>query len=105
MPNIELNMGKALSMSQHTDDTSKVSNLNAKHNDNSSNNKNIEKNTNENDEDIECVICLDAKPNILSINCGHSVMCKECSQQFCVQSATCPVCREPAKILLNVFEK
>lgn len=38
----------------------------------------------------ECSVCLDAKPNVVFLPCGHVTACQQCSQQI----NTCPLCRE-----------
>jgi len=45
---------------------------------------------NSNSHTNSCVICLDQKPNMTFIPCGHVATCELCSSQ--VQS--CPICRE-----------
>merc|ERR1712129_255619 len=44
--------------------------------------------------EMECIICLDRTANVVSIACGHSVMCKECAEQLSLQTTQCPVCRQ-----------
>lgn len=46
-----------------------------------------------------CVICLDAKLDVLLIPCAHIVMCKNC----CLTVKTCPVCRTPIQVAMKVF--
>ena len=45
-----------------------------------------------------CVICLINPPNILYCNCGHQVLCEECSKK--VESLkNCPICKTENTIL------
>ena len=45
-----------------------------------------------------CVICLTNPPNILYCNCGHQVLCEECSKK--VESLeNCPICKTENTIL------
>eukprot|EP01083_Nonionella_stella_P166115 554402_1 len=40
-------------------------------------------------------ICLDNEANVVSITCGHKVMCQSCAKLLMVEmNARCPVCRE-----------
>lgn len=41
----------------------------------------------------ECVICLDKKPNITLVPCGHHVTCKDCYEKYRFIKNTCPLCR------------
>jgi hypothetical protein len=47
-----------------------------------------------NNEDTECVICFDAKPNILHDPCGHGGVCKDCSLEYIKNEETCMFCRK-----------
>ena len=40
----------------------------------------------------ECVICLTNPPNILFCNCGHVVLCVECSKTG-ESLEKCPICK------------
>lgn len=42
----------------------------------------------------QCVICLDRKPNIISLPCGHLCMCHECSIKNDAKGFNCPLCKE-----------
>ena len=45
-----------------------------------------------------CVICLTNPPNIVYCNCGHQVLCEECSKK--VESLkNCPICKTENTIL------
>ena len=45
-----------------------------------------------------CVICLTNPPNILYCNCGHQVLCEECSKTG-ESLENCPICKTENKIL------
>jgi len=48
------------------------------------------------DEHVECCVCLDEAPNIMNDGCKHKVMCIACAIKYTEdQSHTCPVCRAP----------
>ena len=46
-----------------------------------------------------CVVCLEAKPNILYLDCLHIVICDSCNRLKKTGRENCDVCRE------NVFER
>jgi len=48
------------------------------------------------DERVEeplCVVCFDAAPQVVLLECGHVVLCRACAQQIMLTSRSCPVCR------------
>ena len=45
-----------------------------------------------------CVICLTNPPNILYCNCGHQVLCEECSKTG-ESLENCPICKTENTIL------
>ena len=46
---------------------------------------------------VECIACMDGKPNILFCNCGHLVLCEECYKIS--TSSICPVCKMDNEII------
>ena len=46
---------------------------------------------------VECIVCMDNKPNILFCNCGHLVLCEECYKIS--TSSICPVCKMDNEII------
>ena len=46
----------------------------------------------------KCVICLTNPPNILFCNCGHQVLCVECSKTG-ESLKKCPICKTKNTIL------
>lgn len=52
--------------------------------------KNIQKLFLEND----CVICLDKKPDTISLPCGHACMCYECALKISEKKFKCPMCNQ-----------
>ena len=42
----------------------------------------------------ECALCLDHKPNTISLPCGHMCMCYECAVQNSLNNFNCPMCNE-----------
>lgn len=49
----------------------------------------------ENEEEEECVVCMDAAPDVRLVPCGHRVMCDRCADVLVRRrtDAECPVCR------------
>ena len=45
-----------------------------------------------------CVICLTNPPNVLYYNCGHQVLCEECSKTG-ENLEKCPICKTKNTIL------
>ena len=54
----------------------------------------------------ECVVCLDAPATHACVPCGHKCLCKGCGERERAAAAQprCPLCREPTRDLLRVFE-
>ena len=46
---------------------------------------------------VECVVCMNDKPNILFCNCGHLCECGECYKIS--TSSICPVCKTDNEII------
>ena len=44
-------------------------------------------------EEDQCVVCYEAKPNILFLDCSHLVICEECDRKGSFRN--CPMCRTP----------
>lgn len=44
-------------------------------------------------ESSECVVCLDASPEIIFAPCGHFCTCEGCANELYKKSKTCPMCR------------
>jgi len=40
-----------------------------------------------------CVVCLNDRGRMLSVNCGHTALCVTCSAKYVSRSSTCPLCR------------
>ena len=51
----------------------------------------------------ECSICLDKKPNAISLPCGHFCMCYDCAMKCSDNSFNCPMCNEPLNSYKCVF--
>jgi hypothetical protein len=47
--------------------------------------------------DSECIVCFDAKPNIIQDPCGHGGFCKECALEYIKTEDKCMICREKIK--------
>ncbi|GMH64799.1 hypothetical protein TL16_g04046 [Triparma laevis f. inornata] len=48
----------------------------------------------EKDED-KCVVCLMNVPDAQMRPCGHSMICRYCTQELMTRSQPCPICRKP----------
>lgn len=50
----------------------------------------------EHDHRLQCVVCMDARANVTTAPCAHSIMCEECLSQLTVDNngdKKCPMCR------------
>ena len=50
--------------------------------------------------DDSCVICIEAKPDILFCDCGHLCVCEECF--LVLNEDKCPKCREYNKVIRKI---
>lgn len=41
-----------------------------------------------------CAICLDKKPNSITLPCGHICLCYECAMMNLSKGFNCPLCNE-----------
>ncbi|KAJ6239775.1 caspase regulator [Anaeramoeba flamelloides] len=60
-------------------------------------------NTKENEENVVCKICMDAKVTTLFLPCKHLCCCKECAEQIHKRNGICPMCRMPINAIMEVF--
>ena len=51
----------------------------------------------------ECALCLNHKPNTISLPCDHMCMCYECAAQNSLNNFNCPMCNEPLSGYKFVF--
>ena len=54
-------------------------------------------------EDV-CSICLEKKPNTISLPCGHFCMCYECASKSYEMNYNCPMCNEHLSSFKYVFD-
>eukprot|EP00930_Biecheleria_cincta_P064272 TRINITY_DN4982_c2_g1_i1.p1 TRINITY_DN4982_c2_g1~~TRINITY_DN4982_c2_g1_i1.p1 ORF type:complete len:519 (-),score=40.76 TRINITY_DN4982_c2_g1_i1:52-1608(-) len=62
--------------------------------------------TSEFDEDLMCVVCLDAKKTHAFVPCGHQCVCADCAHGLLPRrsgDATCPVCRASVSNVIQIF--
>lgn len=52
----------------------------------------------------ECALCLDHKPNTISLPCGHMCMCYDCAMKNASNNFNCPICNEPLSGYKFVFD-
>ena len=41
----------------------------------------------------ECIVCFDAKPEVVIVSCGHRVLCMKCAAEMETRRQNCPICR------------
>lgn len=51
----------------------------------------------------DCVICLSEQRSVLVYPCRHLCLCADCAEALPSQSSKCPMCRNPAKLLLRIM--
>ncbi len=49
----------------------------------------------------QCVVCLDAKADVL-MDCGHECVCSECCDEWLAIQQTCPICKRSVS---DVYKK
>lgn len=52
------------------------------------------------DDNVNCVFCLDNLKTYACVPCGHKVFCETCSQK---NHKICPLCRKPIQSVLKIF--
>lgn len=55
----------------------------------------------------ECVVCMDAKRDIVLIPCGHNCVCNTCGQILLASrgdGAQCPICRKKIEGVYRLFQ-
>lgn len=52
------------------------------------------------EDELTCVICLDKKPTMICIPCGHMCLCESCKSQM--TKKRCPICNQPVKNIYKV---
>jgi hypothetical protein len=57
------------------------------------------------DEEVLCVLCLDAPKDHIIIPCGHQCVCGACAEKLkrVKRNPACPICREPINATFKVF--
>ena len=50
----------------------------------------------------DCVICLSDERSVLVYPCRHLCLCADCAESLPVQNCRCPICRQPASLLLRL---
>ena len=48
----------------------------------------------EDEEEAECLICMDAAKDVVLVPCGHYCLCAPCAQRL---DGKCPMCRAPIR--------
>jgi hypothetical protein len=52
--------------------------------------------------DKSCLVCMEAQPNTVLLECGHMVLCDKCAPKV-VEKNSCPLCRAPIARSLRVY--
>ena len=56
------------------------------------------------EEEVLCVVCMDAPKQHIILPCGHQCVCEACAQQLTqTTSPSCPVCRAPIRETTRVY--
>lgn len=51
----------------------------------------------------ECLICTDAKPDVIALPCGHSGLCYSCLNRSMATQPKCPFCSAPVRAVRHIF--
>ena len=52
-----------------------------------------------------CIFCMEKKPNVVCIPCGHVCMCEEDCKRFDAQSdRRCPICRVHVEQTMRIYQ-
>ena len=51
-------------------------------------------------EEQTCAICLDRRPNVTFVPCGHKMTCEQCAERV----RECPNCRAPIRVRQRTYE-
>ena len=54
------------------------------------------------EEDDECVICMNAKADHVTVPCGHQAYCADCVPE---KPDKCPMCRGPLTMVMKIFKR
>ena len=46
---------------------------------------------------VECVVCLDARAEVMLLPCKHTILCQTCAELVREGGKTCPMCRTPVE--------
>eukprot|EP00930_Biecheleria_cincta_P031065 TRINITY_DN21547_c0_g1_i2.p1 TRINITY_DN21547_c0_g1~~TRINITY_DN21547_c0_g1_i2.p1 ORF type:complete len:258 (+),score=42.60 TRINITY_DN21547_c0_g1_i2:67-840(+) len=60
-------------------------------------------NIGENQDESECIICCNARPNAVILWCGHQVLCIKCARLLYGRNGGCPVCRASINQVQQTF--
>ena len=56
------------------------------------------------DLDVLCVICWDARKTYIAVPCGHVILCDECHLAGNINIGDgCPLCRERIDLLMKIY--
>ena len=57
------------------------------------------------DDDSVCIVCLDRRPDVVLIPCGHKNMCRACARQWKKEQKGCPVDRTWILDILKLLKR
>ena len=55
--------------------------------------------------DATCIVCLDLKPDVVLVPCGHQNMCGACAHQWNEEQKGCPIDRTKIMEILPLEEE
>eukprot|EP00270_Netrium_digitus_P000527 TRINITY_DN1057_c2_g1_i2.p1 TRINITY_DN1057_c2_g1~~TRINITY_DN1057_c2_g1_i2.p1 ORF type:complete len:110 (-),score=23.04 TRINITY_DN1057_c2_g1_i2:189-482(-) len=56
-------------------------------------------------EEEACAICMDKSKSAVLLDCGHRATCYDCGMELMkLSNATCPICRNPIRSVIHVFD-
>ena len=54
-------------------------------------------------EELECVVCMDAKKDTLLMPCKHACVCSACAEDLLQSKSDCPQCRKAIGQVIKIF--
>ena len=54
-------------------------------------------------ERLLCVVCLEAKREVILLDCGHVCSCRKCADILWLEEQLCPVCRAEIRTIKTAF--
>ena len=51
----------------------------------------------------DCIVCMDRKPEVVLVPCGHQNMCAPCAHQWKDDNGTCPIDRKEIAMIIPLI--